>query len=181
MMMKKTLGILALFVVLLSGCENNSGSKQPEKQTVSLTQEELLRVQNSPNEAAPLLVKKAVLKEMDTEKLTPEETKQIEEIKQNVAIDYFLNKKAAESVFIAPEEAETIYKENAKSFKNMTKEQAVAAINNQLFYQRREAEKTRYLNILVKKYNLNEKLNEIFVKQDDTQKNQAVDTNKKEK
>lgn len=171
--MKKTLGLLLLFTLLLSGCE--SKEQQPKTKEVVLTQEEQKEVKNNPNELAPLLVRKAVLKEMANEKYTPEEQKVLDELKKNVEIEYFLNKKAEATTFVNREEAVNIYKENKSKFKGMSEQDAIATIERQIFFQRREAEKTKYLNVLIREYDLNNKIVEYYPK-DETKK---VEDNKK--
>lgn len=156
--MKKALGILVFCTLLLGGCD--SGNAEPKQQEVVLTQQEQEQVKNNPNALASLLIRKAILEDMKNEKYTPEEQKTLDDLKTNVEIDYFLNHKAAETTFVNKEEVLAIYKENKSKIKGISEAEALAQIENQLYFQRREAEKNRYLNILIKKYDLNEKINE---------------------
>ena len=82
--MKKKLIILGAFVFLLSGC----GTEQkPKEVKILLTEQEVKDSENNSNAAAQILVKKAVLKEMENVKYSEEEKKELEEIKENIELE----------------------------------------------------------------------------------------------
>ena len=114
------------------------------------------------NAAAQLLVRKAVLNEMKGVKYTEEEKKELEEIKKNIEIEYFLNKKAMETANVDDMEVLQVYKDNMDKLKEADIVQVLPQIKDQMLLQRREEEKVKYMNSLVDKYDLNAELKKHF-------------------
>lgn len=158
--MKKQLLLLLITASILIGCEKTADTSV--KKEVSLTEKELKEINGNPTTAAQMLVRKAILNEVKGEKYTEEEKKSIDIIKENVEIEYFLNKKAQEVVIIDNNEIAKLYENNKENFKNVSKEQALAYLKEQVFLHRMDAEKTKYINILITDYGLNKKITEYF-------------------
>lgn len=81
--MKKQLMILAVSAFLVGGC----GAKEtaaPKIDKITLTEQEIKDTQKNSNAAAQLLVRKAILKEMNDVKYSEEEKKELEELKKNL-------------------------------------------------------------------------------------------------
>ena len=157
--MKKNLIILGAFVFLLSGC----GTEQkPKEVKISLTEQEMKDSENNSNIAAQILVKKAVLKEMENVKYSEEEKKELEEIKENIELEYFLNKKAMETANVDDMEVLQVYQNNIDKLKDADITAVLPQLKDQMLFQRREEEKVKYMNSLVEKYKLNDELKKYF-------------------
>lgn len=169
-MKKNIITILAMSLLLL-GC--NDGKKQekntneaiikkPVVKNINLTEEELKETKDNPTMGAQVLVRKALLSEAEKEKYTDAEKKDLDFLKKNVEIEYFLNKKAGENINVSDAEVLKVYDQNKEKLKNVTKEQAIPYLKEQIFLSKREGEKTDYINAVIVDYNLNNKLLEYF-------------------
>lgn len=152
--MKKQLIILSAFAILLGGCGSQSAAGVKHSK-ITLTDEEMKEVGNNPNAGAQLLVRKAVLKEMAQVKYSEDEKKELEEIKKNVELEYFLNKKGIENTKVDDMEVLQVYQNNMDKLKEADIVEVLPQIKEQMIYQRREEEKIKYMNSLVDKYDLN--------------------------
>ena len=141
------LGILSIMVV---GCSN-----APKK--VELTPTEVKELGNNQNAIASTLIKKAVLKEMSEYKYTPEESKAIKQAKENLEIEFYLDRVATKRVNVTDEQVVALYEANKEQLKDIKAEVALPQIKEQLILQQVNNEKVNYINSLVEKYNLNEK------------------------
>ena len=159
--MKKQLIILSAFVLLLGGCGNEE-SKAPKVAAIKLTEQEIKDTGNNSNIGAQLLVKKAVLKEMNGVKYTEDEKKELEELKKNIEIEYFLNKKAMETTNVDDMEVLQVYQNNIDKLKEADIVTILPQLKEQMLLQRREEEKVKYMNSLVEKYDLNSELKKYF-------------------
>lgn len=159
--MKKQLFALSILVLLFGGCKTQENATEKNSK-ITLTQEEVKEAENNSNIGAQILVRKAILKEMSRVKYTEEEKKELEEIKKNVEIDYFLNKKAMETTKVDDMEVLQVYQNNADKLKNTDITIILPQLKEQMILQRREDEKVKYMNTLVEKYNLNEELKKYF-------------------
>lgn len=173
--MKKQLFALSILVLLFGGCKTQENATE-KNQKITLTQEEVKEAENNSNIGAQILVRKAILKEMSSIKYTEEEKKELEEIKKNVEIDYFLNKKAMETTKVDDMEVLQVYQNNADKLKNTDITIILPQLKEQMILQRREEEKVKYMNTLVEKYNLNEELKKYFP---NTENKEEVKTNEK--
>lgn len=161
--MKKHLLLVSAFVFLFAGCESQSGTTSSQKAAkITLTETEVKDMGSNSNAAAQLLVRKAVLNEMKGVKYTEEEKKELEEIKKNIEIEYFLNKKAMETANVDDMEVLQVYKDNMDKLKEADIVQVLPQIKDQMLLQRREEEKVKYMNSLVDKYDLNAELKKHF-------------------
>lgn len=173
--MKKQLFALSILVLLFGGCKTQENATE-KNQKITLTQEEVKEAENNSNIGAQILVRKAILKEMSSIKYTEEEKKELEEIKKNVEIDYFLNKKAMETTKVDDMEVLQVYQNNADKLKNTDITIILPQLKEQMILQRREEEKVKYMNTLVEKYNLNEELKKYFP---NTENKEEVKSNEK--
>lgn len=160
--MKKQLLVLSAFVFLLGGCESQSGTSTSKPAKITLTETEVKDMGNNSNAGAQLLVRKAVLKEMSQVKYTEDEKKELEEIKKNVEIEFFLNKKAMETTKVDDMEVLQVYQNNMDKLKEADIVQVLPQLKDQMLLQRREEEKVKYMNSLVEKYDLNAELKKHF-------------------
>ena len=146
--MKKyiVLGIVALAAV---GCSNTS--------RVELTPTEIKEIGKNQDEIAGNLIKKAILKDMSGYKYTPEESKALKEAKENLEIEFYLDRIAVKRVTITDEEVISIYEANKEQLKGVKPEVVLPQIKEQLIFQQVNEEKANYINSLVEKYNLNDK------------------------
>lgn len=163
--MKKQLLLSTIFVLLMAGCgaNGNANTKTATKvQPITLTETEMKEVGTNSNAAAQLLVRKAILKEMGENKYTEQEKKELEEIKKNVELEYFLNKKAMESVKVDDMEVLQVYQNNIDKLKDADIVQVLPQLKDQMLLQRREEAKVNYMNSLVEKYDLNSEIKKRF-------------------
>lgn len=163
--MKKQFIILSAFLILLGGC-NQEGNVAPKKIEIKLTEEEVKEAGNNSNIGAQILVKKAILKEMSEVKYTEEEKKELESIKEKmkeeIEMEYFLNKKAMETTNVDDMEVLEVYQNNIEKLKNIDIVEVLPQLKEQMLLNKREQEKVNYMNSLVGKYDLNNILAEYF-------------------
>lgn len=165
--MKKflTLSVLALLFV---ACENNT-SENKVSGKIELTKEEIEKTKDNSNAAAGLLVRKAVLKEMAEYKYTEEEKKELEEIKKNVEIEYFLNRQGIKSAKVDDTEVLQVYQNNIDKLKDADIVKVMPEIKEKMLMQRAGEEKIKYMNSLVEKYKLNDELKKYFPENEQNQ------------
>lgn len=154
--MKKYLLILGILTVLFAGCQQmKTEAKETEPKTeISLTSAELKNIQNKPDEIRLSLIKKSILKEMAEMKYSEEEKTELKNIKEEIDIEYFLNKTAMAKVNIADSEVLEIYQKNIDKLKDYDINSVLAEIKNNMIMQQLYAEKLNYVNSLIEKYNI---------------------------
>lgn len=157
--MKKQIFLFLAGVLILGGCEM---PKQPKNITITLTQEEIDNVKGDQNQAAAILVNKAILKEMSEVKYTEEELKQLDALKENLEKEFFLTKMGRERAVVSDAELLSVYQENADKLEKLDPEVVLSQIKEQLLIQKVNQEKINYVNSLVEKYDLNSKLKDAF-------------------
>ncbi len=176
--MKKSLILLSMFAFILGGCE--SKTLADNNTNIVLTEQDVKDAENNSNIGAQILVRKAVLKEMQNEKYTEEEKKELEDIKENVEIEYFLNKKAMATTNIDDMEVLQVYQNNADKFTNADITVILPQIKEQMLIQKREEEKIKYMNSLVEKYKLNDELKKHFPEIDKKESEEKKEISKEE-
>lgn len=67
---------------------------------IKLTKEEIEKLGENKDGIAQLLVRKAILAEMEKKKYTEEEKKYLEEMKINIEVEFYLNSIAQKAVWI---------------------------------------------------------------------------------
>ena len=93
--MKKKIILLSLGILVLGlvGCQTNKKDvTKNNKDIVTLTKNEKELANGNPNIGAQLLVRKAVLNEMKQADISDKEKFELEFIKDNIAINYYLEK-----------------------------------------------------------------------------------------
>ncbi len=131
-----------------------------EKIAIDLTEDEEKIVEGDDNILAQLLLRKAIVKEMAVKVLTEAEENQLEKLKENLEVEYYLEKVTSKDVQINDIEVVKVYEENRDKFKDTKIEEAIPAIRQAIINKKLTDNKVTYLNGLVEKYNLNEKLKE---------------------
>ena len=136
--------LLGILSVVLIGCSNTSSK-------IELTPSEIREVENNQNEIAGILIKKAILKDMNGYKYDRED-----EAKENLEIEFYLNRLATKRAKVTDEQVINIYEANKVQLKNISPEIALPQIKEQLLLQQVNFEKINYINSLIEKYNLND-------------------------
>lgn len=156
--MKKQLLIFGIFATLMLGCQQSQIlEKKPE---VSLSSVELEGIQGNREEIKYNLVRKSVLREMFDEKYTEKEKSELENIKTEAEIEYFLNKKAMERIQVTDEKVLEFYQQNVEELKNFDINVALTLIKNEMINQQLYIEKINYVNSLMAKYEIEKKVND---------------------
>lgn len=127
---------------------------------IKLTKEELKKLNGNKDGIAQLLVKKAILAEMENREYTEEEKKYIEEMKLNMEIEYYLNSIAQKTVQIYDYEFLEVYKNNAELLKDKNTVEIYPQLQQALFNQKLGEEKVKVINEIVEKYKINDALKE---------------------
>ena len=127
---------------------------------IKLTKEELKRLNGNKDGIAQLLVRKAVLTEMENKEYTEEEKKYLEEMKLNMDIEYYLNSIAQKTVQIYDYELLEVYKNNAELLKDKNTVEIYPQLQQALFNQKLGEEKVKVINEIVEKYKINDILKE---------------------
>lgn len=162
MQVKKYAGIMLLLGLLLGcnqeGIKTNVGAeKMSGSNKITLTQQELEENKDA-NLRAQLLVKKAVLNEMSIMKLTEEQNKKLNELKNNLEMEFFLEVQASKNVQIKDYEILELYKKNADKLKEGNVVDIFPKLQQALYVEKIASGKTVVLNEIITKYNLNDEL-----------------------
>ncbi|WP_462354992.1 hypothetical protein [Fusobacterium ulcerans] len=127
---------------------------------IKLTKEELKKLNGNKDGIAQLLVRKAVLTEMENKEYTKEEKKYLEEMKLNMEIEYYLNSIGQKTVQIYDYELLEVYKNNAELLKDKNTVEIYPQLQQALFNQKLGEEKVKVINEIVEKYKINDILKE---------------------
>ena len=134
--------------------------KQGENMQIKLTKEELKKLNGNKDGIAQLLVRKAILAEMENKEYTEEEKKYLEEMRLNMEIEYYLNSMAQKTVQIYDYELLEVYKNNAEFLKDKNTMDIYPQLQQALFNQKLGEEKVKVINGIVEKYKINDLLKE---------------------
>ena len=127
---------------------------------IKLTKKELEVLGENKDAIAQLLVRKAILAEMENKKYTEEEKKYLEEMKINIEVEFYLNSIAQKTVQIYDYELLEVYKNNTEALKDKNTVEVYPQLQQALFNQKLGEEKVKVINELVEKYKINEVLKE---------------------
>ena len=127
---------------------------------IKLTKEEIEKLGGNKDGIAQLLVRKAILAEMEKKEYTEEEKKYLEEMKLNMEIEFYLNSVAQKTVQIYDYELLEIYKNNTEVLKDKNTVEIYPQLQQALFNQKLGEEKVKVINEIVEKYKINNILKE---------------------
>ena len=127
---------------------------------IKLTKKELETLGENKDAVAQLLVRKAILAEMENKEYTEEEKKYLEEMKLNMEIEFYLNSIAQKTVQIYDYELLEVYKNNTELLKDKNTVEVYPQLQQALFNQKLGEEKVKVINGLVEKYKINDILKE---------------------
>ena len=127
---------------------------------IKLTKKELEVLGENKDAIAQLLVRKAILEEMEKKEYTEEEKRYLEEMKLNMEIEFYLNSIAQKAVQIYDYELLEVYKNNTEALKDKNTVEVYPQLQQALFNQKLGEEKVKVINELVEKYKINEVLKE---------------------
>ena len=127
---------------------------------IKLTKEEIEKLNGNKDGIAQLLVRKAILTEMEKKEYTEEETKYLEEMNLNMEIEFYLNSIAQKTVQIYDYELLEVYKNNAELLKDKNTVEVYPQLQQALFNQKLGEEKVKVINEIVEKYKINDVLKE---------------------
>lgn len=167
-MKMKLVMMSAVLLLITAGCQQNDTSKANKPATttsiveIKLTPEEVTNTRGNANIGAQMLVRKAVIKEMETYKYTPEEQAELDTAIENLKAEFFLNRTASKSVDVTDEEVLTVYKQNADKLKDADIEVVFPQIKQEIFLLKVNTAKAAFMNSLVDKYQLNDRIKEYY-------------------
>lgn len=127
---------------------------------IKLTKKELEALGENKDAVAQLLVRKAILAEMENKEYTEEEKKYLEEMKLSMEIEFYLNSIAQKTVQIYDYELLEVYKNNTELLKDKNTVEVYPQLQQALFNQKLGEEKVKVINGLVEKYKINDILKE---------------------
>ncbi|BBA52475.1 hypothetical protein [Fusobacterium varium] len=127
---------------------------------IKLTKEEIEKLNGNKDGIAQLLVRKAILTEMEKKEYTEEEKKYLEEMNLNMEIEFYLNSIAQKTVQIYDYELLEVYKNNAELLKDKNTVEVYPQLQQALFNQKLGEEKVKVINEIVEKYKINDVLKE---------------------
>lgn len=125
---------------------------------LALTKEELEKYKNDKNGIGQLLVKKAILKEMEEKEYSKEEKEQLDELKLNLEIEFYLNLVAQKDIIIYDYEILEAYKENSETLKDKNIIEIYPQLKQYIFNKKLSEEKVKLTNNLIDKYKVNDSL-----------------------
>ena len=136
---------------------------------IKLTKKELETIGENKDAVAQLLVRKAILTEMEKKEYTEEEKKYLEEMKINMEIEFYLNSIAQKTVQIYDYELLEVYKNNTEILKDKNTVDVYPQLQQALFNQKLGEEKIKVINEIIEKYGVNEILKE-YIKPEEEKK-----------
>ena len=119
---------------------------------IKLTKEEIEKLNGNKDGIAQLLVRKAILTEMEKKEYTEEEKKYLEEMNLNMEIEFYLNSIAQKTVQIYDYELLEVYKNNAELLKDKNTVEVYPQLQQALFNQKLGEEKVKVINDVLKEY-----------------------------
>jgi len=165
-MQVKKLLVLIGALTLLAACDVGSAGKStataaatPAKPVeIALTEDELKIANGNSNAVAQILVRKAILSEMKANPFTPEEIKVLDSAKENLEIEFYLDKEAQKTINVSGLDVEVlkVYESNKDKLENSDPEVVMPQLKQALIQQKVGAEKVNLINGLIAKYNLND-------------------------
>ena len=168
-MTKKFLAVSFLSLMLVAcGGGNGSGTATGSSGSgaLELSQRDKELANGNPNIAAEILVQKAILQEAKNEKLTEQEQYNLDLAKQEVEVNFYLQKKFDKDFSnvsaVSEEEAKKYYDEHKSEIGNTPFETIKDAIVNEIVYQRQTEIVHKYYNDLAEKYKINDILNKEY-------------------
>ncbi|EGQ80360.1 hypothetical protein HMPREF9094_0615 [Fusobacterium animalis ATCC 51191] len=168
-MTKKFLAVSFLSLMLVAcGGGNGSGTATGSSGsgTLELSQRDKELANGNPNIAAEILVQKAILQEAKNEKLTEQEQYNLDLAKQEVEVNFYLQKKFDKDFSnvsaVSEEEAKKYYDEHKSEIGNTPFEKIKDAIVNEIVYQKQTEIVHKYYNDLAEKYKINDILNKEY-------------------
>ena len=164
-MTKKFLAVSFLSLMLVA-CGGGNGSGNSGSGELELSQRDKELANGNPNVAAEILVQKAILQESKNEKLTEEEQYNLDLAKQEVEVNFYLQKKFDKDFsnvsVVSEEEAKKYYDEHKAEIGNTPFETIKDAIINEIVYQRQTEIVHKYYDDLAEKYKINDILNKEY-------------------
>jgi hypothetical protein len=127
---------------------------------IKLSPQELEQAKGNPNVMAQMLVTKAILSEMTNRQFTPEEIAQLEIMKKNLEIEFFLNILAQKDIKIEDHEILKVYQDNAEALKDKNMVEVFPQLRQALFNQKLGEAKVKIINGFIEQYKLNDVLKE---------------------
>ena len=168
-MTKKFLAVSFLSLMLVAcGGGNGSGTATGSSGSgaLELSQRDKELANGNPNIAAEILVQKAILQEAKNEKLTEQEQYNLDLAKQEVEVNFYLQKKFDKDFSnvsaVSEEEAKKYYDEHKSEIGNTPFETIKDAIVNEIVYQRQTEIVHKYYDDLAEKYKINDILNKEY-------------------
>ena len=168
-MTKKFLAVSFLSLMLVAcGGGNGSGTAtgSPGSGALELSQRDKELANGNPNIAAEILVQKAILQEAKNEKLTEQEQYNLDLAKQEVEVNFYLQKKFDKDFSnvsaVSEEEAKKYYDEHKSEIGNTPFETIKDAIVNEIVYQKQTEIVHKYYDDLAEKYKINDILNKEY-------------------
>ena len=164
-MTKKFLAVSFLSLLLVA-CGGGNGSGSSGSGALELSQRDKELANGNPNVAAEILVQKAILQEAKNEKLTEEEQYNLDLAKQEVEVNFYLQKKFDKDFnnvsAVSEEEAKKYYDEHKSEIGNTPFEKIKDEIETEIVYQRQTEIVHKYYNDLAEKYKINDILNKEY-------------------
>ena len=164
-MTKKFLAVSFLSLLLVA-CGGGNGSGSSGSGALELSQRDKELANGNPNVAAEILVQKAILQEAKNEKLTEEEQYNLDLAKQEVEVNFYLQKKFDKEFStvstVSDEEAKKYYDEHKAEIGNTPFETIKEAIINEIIYQKQTEIVHKYYDDLAEKYKINDILNKEY-------------------
>ena len=127
---------------------------------VKLNPVEIEQANGNTNVMAQILVNKAIMMEMAKREFTEEEKAQLEVMKKNMEVEFFLNILAQKNIVIADHEILELYKNNSEALKDKNMVEVFPQLRQALFNQKLGEAKVSVINSFIEQYKLNDILKE---------------------
>lgn len=172
--------IMLICTLFIIGCGGQSQDLETGN-SVKLSKEEVEVAGNDQNMIAQFLIKNAILREKEVITFTKEEEKRLENLKDNLELEFFIEKNSVNGTEANPLEILKVYEDNKDKFNGTKLEVVAPQIEQLIINQKLQKNKIRYINEIIAKYDLNAKLKEYSGNEDgkiDPEKDGELNQNK---
>lgn len=116
--MRNTTYILLSTFLLLAGCNQDTAkpnaTKTPLQKQIKLSDADINTIKQNADLGAQLLVRKALMNEMKTEKLTSVQEQRLDNLKKNLEMEYYLEIQASKGIQVSDAELLSTYEKYSK-------------------------------------------------------------------
>ncbi len=135
------------------------------EESVSLSKQDILYTKGDPNLIKTIVFNTLLEKEAIKEDFFNKNKEEIDLLKQEIRMNYYIRVLNSKGVEITNEQISKFYIDNTKDFENMELQTAYNQIYNHLFDNEVVTNTNKYIDKMIEKYNINEKVEKSLEKE----------------